>query len=160
MDWLQALLSGQHMQFPGADAMGAGLGTPYNGTPLPPPDMGYGPQAPDMSMGPPTPPSLGQSLEPTPPPDMGYGPQQPAQGTGGQAAASAVKAPGNAILDSLRGVTAPARPDVVKPSTPALPQQKAIQAGQLFQLLSELNNPRLPNRQPTTLGQSLGIGRY
>lgn len=163
MDWLQALLNGQHMQFPGADAMGTGLGTAYNGVPLPQPDMGYGPQAPtppDMGYGPPTPPSLGQSLEPTPAPDMGYGPQQAAQGSGGQAAASAVKAPGNAILDSLRGVTAPARPDVVKPSTPALPQTKAIQAGQLFQLLNELNNPRLPNRQPVTLGGALGIGRY
>jgi hypothetical protein len=154
MDWLAWLQQGGHMAPPGADAFGTGLGTAYDGTPLPPPDMGYGPQAPDMGYGPPTPPSLGASLEP-----------QVAGATGAAqaaapATAAAAAAKGNPILDSLRGVTAPKPPDVVKPSTPAAPQLRPIQAGQLFQLLNELGNPRLAATRPTTLGGALGIGRY
>lgn len=70
----------------------------------------------------------------------------------------------NKLVQALRGIQAPAKPDVVKPTTPAAPQARgSIQGGDLLQLLQSLSNPRQPivgQARPTTLGGSLGIGRY
>jgi len=138
---------------PTADAFGTGMGPDAYSLPpvLPPVDPG-GLQG--------AVPSLGASLEPSRP-DMGYGPQQlPSQAAPQAQAATAAVGPKNPLLDALRGVQAPTRPDVVKPNTPSLPQPRPIQAGQLLQLLQELSNPRAAAARPTTLGASLGTGRY
>ena len=70
----------------------------------------------------------------------------------------------NRITAALRGVQAPPKPDVLKPSTPAAPHApRAIQGNELLQLLNSLGNPRQPLVGPgraTTLGGALGIGRY
>lgn len=66
----------------------------------------------------------------------------------------------NALITALRGVAAPPRPDVVKPTTPAAPHPLAIKAGALFDLLNQVSNPRAAMRPPTTLGGALGTGRY
>ncbi len=70
---------------------------------------------------------------------------------------------GDRIAATLRGVQAPPPRDVVKPSTPAAPQMKSIQAGQLFALLDQLSNPAYTQMTPqrsTTLGGAVGTGRY
>lgn len=88
----------------------------------------------------------------------------PTQASGGQAIGSpapgAAPGGGSALLQALRGVQAPPRPDVVKPSTPALPHQQAIQSGGLFQLLQHLGYPVGQGRPAPTLGGTVGIGRY
>jgi len=147
--------------------------TPVAAPPMPMPrpaiagqDMTPGPVA-DLGQGPvpipmPRPsniPSLGESLEPS---GSGVGkpldirpPAQQAQGMapGGPA--------GDKILAALKGVQAPPKPDVVKPSTPAAPMPKATQAGDFFALLQALSNPRAAaGGPPMTLGGSLGTGRY
>lgn len=83
------------------------------------------------------------------------------QGPGPGGAPAGAPAPGaNPLLAALRGVQAPPRPDVVKPSTPALPHQGNIQSGNLMALLQSLGYPRGAGPRPTTLGQTVGIGRY
>lgn len=94
--------------------------------------------------GPPIPPELGKSLEP--------------QATTGQAAAQGQ--PGDKLLAALRGVQAPAKPDVVKPTSPAAPALKTVQGGDFLAMLQALSNPRRPMASPPTLGGALGIGRY
>src|SRR5215813_6151385 len=42
------------------------------------------------------------------------------------------------LVAGLRGAAAPKAPDVVKPSTPALPRQTAIQQGEFMNLLNSL----------------------
>lgn len=66
----------------------------------------------------------------------------------------------DALLKSLRGVTAPAAPTPQKVSTPHAPQLGKIQGGQLFDLLASLGigpQQALPGlKLPSTLGQALG----
>jgi hypothetical protein len=64
------------------------------------------------------------------------------------------------LITALRGVSAPPRPDVVKPSTPSLPHPLAIKAGALFDLLNQVSNPRAAAPRLNTLGGALGTGRY
>lgn len=115
-------------------------------------------------------PSLGASLQQSPmnPGMPGGSPAGlPMQAGGGQAIGSPAPSAqppgpggGSALLQALRGVQAPPRPDVVKPSTPALPHQQAIQSGGLFQLLQHLGYPVGQGRPAPTLGGTVGIGRY
>jgi hypothetical protein len=109
---------------------------PAPGTPMPmprPPGLGMAP--------PPTPPTGGV---PTPQPRPPGAPQSPA---GGQD-----------IAKMLQGIKMPQGPDVVKPSTPAAHQTKAVGNSELLQLLQAL----MPGtsrgmRMPTTLGQALEL---
>lgn len=115
-------------------------------------------------------PSLGASLEQSPMnPGMPGGspgglPMQAGSGQAIGSPAPSAQPPGpgggSALLQALRGVQAPPRPDVVKPSTPALPHQQAIQSGGLFQLLQHLGYPVGQGRPAPTLGGTVGIGRY
>lgn len=69
---------------------------------------------------------------------------------------------GSRLAAAMRGVQAPQR-DVVKPSTPSLPQPGKIEAGALFQMLEGLSNPRTAMLSPMksqSLGGALGTGRY
>lgn len=160
----------------GMDAtMFSGGGAPYSGSPIPPPEAPAAPATPP-------PPSLGVSLDPAgasgspaglpvqagaPGAPLDILPSGARSTSGGKpAAASPLAAPGNVgdrIAAALRGVTAPPPRDVVKPSTPAAPQMKSIQAGQLFALMDQLSNPAYAQMTPqrsTTLGGALGTGRY
>lgn len=65
------------------------------------------------------------------------------------------------IQAALKGVQAPPKPDVVKPTTPhGPPAPRQIQGGDLMALIQSLSTPRQPMARPTTLGGALGIGRY
>lgn len=66
----------------------------------------------------------------------------------------------NSLIQALRGVASPPKPDVLKPSTPGQPVTRAIKAGALFDLLNQVSNPRVARPAATTLGGALGIGRY
>jgi len=64
------------------------------------------------------------------------------------------------FIAALRGLSAPPRPDVVKPSTPAAPRVLPIKGGNLLDFLQQVGNPRAAAPRITTLGQALGTGRY
>lgn len=112
-------------------------------------------------------------FEPTPPraPVAGVPLPRPAPGmpavSGPPMDASSITAPGagsspaaqgpDKLLQTLRGVQAPKPPDVVKPSTPALPRPTPIQAGQLFAMLQALGQPNpVQNSINPTLMQAIG----
>lgn len=142
---------------PGFDE--GGVGAP-GGPPGLPPSATPAPMTPPA----PEPPTLGASLEPGAPAgapmDLRSINQKRMGGTQPQNAAPAV----NNIVQALRGLQAPPRPDVVKPTSPAAPQVRGhIQSGDFLALLQSLSNPRQPVLGPqraTTLGGALGIGRY
>lgn len=189
MDWLTQLLmqlgSSGAMAQGGLSDMGAGGVPPEGfGTPpmapepsmLPPPTMpsigvdesGVGspmgpmglPSSATPTAMPPTPAqSLGASLEPGAPAGSPMDIRSMAQKRMG---GSQAMTPGasNALVAALRGASQPAKPDVVKPSTPAAPQTRAIQGGDFMALLQSLSNPRRPLQTPQTLGGALGTGRY
>jgi hypothetical protein len=62
----------------------------------------------------------------------------------------------NRLLAGLRAVQAPARPDVVKPSTPHLPPLRPIQGGDLVAMLTSLGITPKDLMSVPTLGASLG----
>lgn len=140
MDWLTQLL--QNMPGMGAGGAAPGAGG-YDGSPILPGASG-GEAAP---MGVPdqpyqTPNSLGEALQP--------------QGQQGGVT--------KGILDSLKGVQAMPKPDVVKPSSPAVPHTAPIQAGELMAMLRALGPQAGMMPRPMTLGQDIALrqptGRY
>lgn len=60
---------------------------------------------------------------------------------------------GNKLVDALRGIAAPPRPDVVKPSTPHLPPLRSIEGGGLIQLMASLG---ISPKDVPGLKQSIG----
>jgi len=180
MDWLTALF-GQGMGFgspggiPTSTDMSAvpGSAPPFASSPTP--TVGASLIGPPEPYGPPTPAPTPQPGDPTAGmigPQPMYGPQNENPPAGplslappnpGPAGALNNQNPGiggmvSNLAQSLRGVSAPPRPDVVKPSTPHAPQIARVQGGSLQDLLSTLYRPQaLPGQ---TLGQNLGTGRY
>jgi hypothetical protein len=177
MDWLSALF-GQGMGFgapggipdttggavPGSAPPVATSPTPTVGASLIGPPEPYGPPAPaptpmptPAEAGPGTP---GTPWGPAPGMPMSLTPESVTAGAGalnGQQNPN-LAATMNRLQTAMRGVSAPPRPDVVKPSTPHAPQIARVQGGSLQDLLSTLYRPQaLP---PQTLGQNLGTGRY
>lgn len=76
--------------------------------------------------------------------------------TGTTEAGGGMKAPGfSKVADALRGVVAPPRPDVVKPSTPHLPNLRPIAGGELINLLASLG---ISPKDVPSLRQSIGRG--
>lgn len=147
------------------------LGVGQPGTPMMPGSQPVRYQAPTMS--------LGEALQPAPPPSATPMPisRPPGLGAGGAGAtpgnyggspetnpnlkpvgSPATKTPPVDLTKLLSGIKPPARPDVVKPSTPAAPQMKAPGASELLQLLSALGmGGSRGMRMPTTLGQALEL---
>jgi hypothetical protein len=135
------------------------------GNMLDPSTMNYKPPSGPQNFAPPTPGdqsqpnSLGAALDPT----GGADTFSNALGAGNDALK---KATGNSMpgltagLSELRGLTTPKPPDVVKPTSPSLPQMGAIKpdVNQFLSLMQMLSNPQMQNMK--TLGQSLGVGRY
>jgi hypothetical protein len=143
--------------------------------------IGLGGGAPNPMMSPtggvpypqvPTPTSLGEALQPAPPPappppmpmarPPGLGMAPP---TGGvptpqprPPGAPGATPPGQDIAKMLQGIKQPQGPDVVKPSTPAAHQTKAVGQSELLALLSALGGGGGRSmRMPTTLGQALEL---
>lgn len=73
---------------------------------------------------------------------------------------SSMERKSNAIVGALRGASQPEKPDVVKPTSPHLPAVQNIRAGQLFDILNSVSNPRMQPPRFSTLGGALGTGRY
>lgn len=139
MDWLT-----QFLQNP---AGVPGFQQPVGGEAVPQMPIPTGPAPNEYNVGP-QPQSLGAAL---------VGPEQ-AQA---QAAPQAGGFDASKLTKALSGVQAPKSPDVVKPSTPAAPQMRAIQSGELLALLQSLGAGRAQAAaRPVTLGGTLGIGRY
>ncbi len=189
MDWLTQLLMSlgpsSAMAQPGG-GLGSDLGTgdimssmPPSTTPITPTPVPPSPVSPVATPAPiPQPPSPTETIGGGPSQTYGgVGPQTPGAGGepgGGPSSLGAALEPvtqnptqqamkTNAIVQALRGLQAPPKPDVVKPSTPAAPQLRSIQGGDFMALLQSLSNPRQPLVGPAhaqTLGGALGIGRY
>lgn len=137
-------------------APNAGIGYPGGS---PPPDlsggMGYPGGSPPADV-----PSLGASLTgPIPMPQARPTGTVPMPTPAPAQATPAAAGPAN-FLNALKGVVAPPRPDVVKPTSPHIVGPKGtVQGGQLFQLLEQLNAQQQPAgglKLPPTLGQALG----
>lgn len=115
---------------------------------------------------PPPLPPLGQSLEPWTPGQgvPGYNPNVPGGYDAGtpvppEASASAGLPGRSPLTDALRGVPAQARPTAPTVGTPHAPTPRAIQGGELANLLMLLAPPQRaagPTALPATLTQALG----
>jgi hypothetical protein len=81
-----------------------------------------------------------------------------AAGEGKAPAAPAKK--GDSLMDALRGVKAPANPEVQRISTPAAPKLTSnVKSGQLIALLNSLGGGQpAPRALPSTLSQAIGRG--
>lgn len=178
MDWLSQLFGGGGM-FPSTPtAMGpTGPGgaslyptPPISTAPLAAASPGPSPipAAPSGGFAGPGGPSIGESLTPTPAEDTGVPIPRPRPVPQASPTAQASTAPNPSSTDALgrlsgalRGVAAPPRPDVVKPSTPHGPPVQHIQGGNVQALLQMLYpNLAVPRAVGPTLGSALGIGRY
>jgi hypothetical protein len=67
---------------------------------------------------------------------------------------------GDSLMDALRGVKAPANPEVQRISTPAAPKLTSnVKSGQLIALLNSLGGGQpAPRALPSTLSQAIGRG--
>lgn len=185
MDWLMQLLSGGGASDALLGGAGGDVLSDMGGAGVPPvsptPDFDTGawgagaprpPTPPGIASGwnpmqqlagqgtPPPFPSLGQSLDPRPRPNLGstnaqassttYEADRQGGGGGGQKS-------NNPLMEALRGLKQPPRPDVVKPSTPPPPRLMPVRGGtELLQLLQTLSQVRQPQRTPGMgLGQML-----
>lgn len=167
MDWLTQFFGGLN---PMGSAMAQGLSDGPMTSPASAPMMGGGGWDEGGFS------SLGQALEPTPIPrsrpqvesvgePMNLNPTDVGSATSVGGGGGPQQQPGqdfaSKLVAGLRGVQAPAKPDVVKPSTPAAPRPtNAIRGGELFAILQALSQPQQQPRIGPTLGQSVGIGRY
>lgn len=175
MDWLTNLFMNGTAPFMGADNTGAMIGSPggplgFGGGAIPSPVSstpvpGSMPTPPAGGYAGPGGPSIGESLQPQSEDNVPLPRPRPVPQASPTAQASAAPAnpaanPMDRIAQVLRGVQAPPRPDVVKPSTPHGPPVQHIQGGNIAQLLQHLY-PQLAQRLPIpSLGGALGIGRY
>ncbi len=137
---------------------------PLAAAPTPPPTP-----APPISTAPltsiPTP-SVGEVLAPHEPEGPPAPPKAPTVPTAQPTAQAANQSKLDMLAAALRGVQAPPRPDVVKPSTPHGPPIQHAQSavgGNLATVLHALYpqigvRPQTP--LPSTLGQAVGTGRY
>lgn len=123
----------------------------------------------------PTPTSLGEALQPQPAPmPMPRPPGMGSVGGGGEgvlgtniptpqprppgAPGATTPGGGQDIAKMLQGIKVPQGPDVVKPSTPAAHQTRAIGPSDLMALLASLGmGGHRSQRTPTTLGQALEL---
>ena len=94
-------------------------------------------------------------------PTLGGVPGAPLDITSAAQQAGTAQRPANPLVDTLRGVKAPAAPQPQRVSSPQMRQPQRVQGGQLMQLLAGLGlagNQPTPGglKLPPTLGAALG----